>query len=482
MKQSKITQLQADFKQNVPLASNEISKENKVTPTYVTLFFSFDIVNSTQYKTIALHNSISIIRKIFQRIEELLSKNLDIIQYWRTIGDEIIFYLEVYKSSEIVESVEVVFAILNRIQREIHNGEIRLSHYDDDYNYKYPELISIKATAWLAVVSEDGTKNASNIKYNVGYMTNDNRLEFQGYDIDIGFRVAQYTRNRRFALSFELAYLISEYKKYQSNLKFIGYRKMKGVWNQRRYPIIWYHNTCLVKLHDEKDKEENLFVLPDFEESFFYDEDDFCELTKDYKDPDSHFSKREKKKDIPLLLQKIAANLNLEKKIQNIKNEMKDKDSRNRTTALDKRIELHISVIISKENQLLLFKRTQDQTYDFGYAKYPLNKLVNFEFPSILKDVTAKYLSDFGVNISINPNIFKYYNIEKTNKKIIGLRFKGTLDSENENPIHTISHQKYTESQYISLENYKNFSYPTNANEFHEIITSVLKEGQRELQ
>ena len=109
---------------------------NMVTKKYVTLFFSFDIVNSTQYKTIALQNSINIIREIFREIETLMDENIQIMQYWRTIGDEIIFYLEVYKMEEILESIEIVFAILNRVRKDILNEKIKLNCFDTNYRYK----------------------------------------------------------------------------------------------------------------------------------------------------------------------------------------------------------------------------------------------------------------------------------------------------------------------------------------------------------
>ncbi|MBU3841761.1 MAG: hypothetical protein IAA47_01975 [Candidatus Fusobacterium pullicola] len=298
---------------------------NMVTKKYVTLFFSFDIVNSTQYKTIALQNSINIIREIFREIETLMDENIQIMQYWRTIGDEIIFYLEVYKMEEILESIEIVFAILNRVRKDILNEKIKLNCFDTNYRYKYPELISLKATAWLAIVSEND-REAQNVKYKVGYMTNDKRLEFQGYDIDIGFRVAEYTRNRRFALSFELAYLISKYERYKDNLKFIGYRKMKGVWNQRKYPIIWYHNKHLKKLKDEENLDDNDFILEDFNKSFFYDEEEFCELTKEYISLNQEVVDEKNSQEITHLLDKICQNLNLTKKIDEIYKTINEKN------------------------------------------------------------------------------------------------------------------------------------------------------------
>ena len=63
-------------------------------------------------------------------------------------------------------------------------------------------------------------------------------------------------RDGRLALSFELAYLISQRTDTLSYLHIITYRRLKGVWKNKLYPIIWYHDP---KAYLEKYQKEIAF-------------------------------------------------------------------------------------------------------------------------------------------------------------------------------------------------------------------------------
>ncbi|MGL4866379.1 MAG: hypothetical protein ACRC4T_25075 [Cetobacterium sp.] len=453
---------------------NMAGLDNRVNERYVTLFFSFDIVNSTQYKTIALKDSLKIIKKIFDEVEKLVVDNIEGIKYWRTIGDEIIFYLEIYKKNEILDSVEYIFAILNKVRKKILNGEIKIDEIQNKSQYRYPELISIKASAWLALVAEDGEKSL-NIKYKTGYMTNDKRLEFQGHDIDIGFRVSEYTRNRRFALNFELAYLLSKYEVCKDNLKFIGYKKMKGVWNQRKYPIIWYHNKKLKMLKGEEGLSPDSFMIDGFEESFFYDEEDFCELTKEFNELNSNLEPKnyinEKKEDISKLLERICRNVNLINKLKEIESEIDNKDPANRSIVSGVVNEIHITVICKQLDNVILLKRSEEEKYDFGYIKVEIEKIGISDLKNYIE---TSYLEEFGLEVQIDEKIYTTYFVDKGSKRIMGLRFEGELQNQNIED-KNLSHQKYNKIEKINKDNYKNYSY-TEEKELVPLIEKILEQ------
>lgn len=447
-------------------------KNQGVDEKYATLFFSFDIVNSTQYKTIALEDSLKIIKEIFYEIEKLVMENIVGIQYWRTIGDEIIFYLEIYRENEILDSVEYIFTILNRVRQKILKGEIKIDNQlsEQKGKHRYPELISLKASAWLALVGEDKDENL-NIKYKTGYMTNDKRLEFQGHDIDIGFRVSEYTRNRRFALNFELAYLLSKYDECKDNLKLIGFKKMKGVWNQRKYPIVWYHNKKLKKLKGENNLMPNDFMIEGFEESFFYDEDDFCELTKEFNESNTgtlDCKNHVLKEDITILLEKICKNVNLIDRLKNMKEEIKNKKQKNRNIVSGLENEIHISVICkeNKNNEIVILKRRQKNEYDFGYIK--IDKI---EITKLKEHIEERYLDDYGIEVKIDDKIYETYFVDKGIKRIMGLRFEGEVKKVlNEN----LEHRKYSSIIRVNKKNYKSYPY-TEQKELLPLIEKVLK-------
>lgn len=426
---------------------------------YVTLFFSFDIVNSTQYKTIALKDSQQIIKNIFDKLEKLISGNIKHAKYWRTIGDEIIFYLQTSKKDDIKEAVDTIFSILNEMKKQISNCDIKLENSDLE-NYRYPDLISIKGTCWLALVGD--TNNSLNRKYNTGFMLNDNRLEFQGHDIDVGFRVAKYTRKRRLALNFELAYILSEYKSCENKLHFIGYEVLKGVWNSRKYPIIWYHSNELKKLEQVSYEETNDNIIDNFENSFFYDEEDYCELTKNYN------SNIDKFKNIKMrvLLKQICSNLNLTKKIEKIYSELNGKSIPGNDYIEGIKKEIHLVVICYNEekNTIVCFKRKKDDKWDFGCITIDLEN----NDSDLEEKLKEEYLEKFKIIVEVKK-IYRTYYIKKDFKKVVGLRFIGAikdLPKEFSNP-------KYTEYCEVSLENYKDFQYIDQL-EFEDIIFEIL--------
>ena len=67
-------------------------------------------------------------------------------------------------------------------------------------------------------------------------------IEFLGNDIDAGFRIKKETENRRMVISFELAYILAKDTDYLKNIHIITYKTLRGIWQNRLYPIIWYHD------------------------------------------------------------------------------------------------------------------------------------------------------------------------------------------------------------------------------------------------
>lgn len=233
----------------------------------VVLFFSFDVVNSTAYKTANYYGWAHELNQIFRKLREDVLQEIEGSEMWRVLGDEEIFIVKVRDENELRRYVNKVFGIMVSTISELKEQKNDLS---------------LKAAAWIAVVEDIGyiddgnsTKNCcDNIferyKSKEGYEI----FEFLGNDIDTGFRVASQTQDGRLALSFELAYLISQRTDTLSYLHIITYRRLKGVWKNKLYPIIWYHDP---KAYLEKYQKEIAF-----EDSFTFDACDENELVKEY--------------------------------------------------------------------------------------------------------------------------------------------------------------------------------------------------------
>ena len=260
---------------------NETDKEKKreiivndVSYNYNVLFTSFDIVNSTQYKVQRIE-WLDEITNIFNELQKRIELKISEAQLWRVIGDEIIFIVKVNSISSLSDYVKKVFAI-------IQDMNLRL---DDRLNHNYEKLkninaieIGLQGAIWLAPVTDESKNQKPNapkngnvfIRYNnVGRNPIKYVFEFMGNDIDTGFRIKKFTQKGRLVVSFELACLLAESTIDNSYLHIITFKRLKGVWDNKLYPIIWYHNDSTMQ--SEK-----------FSESFKFDDASENELIKEY--------------------------------------------------------------------------------------------------------------------------------------------------------------------------------------------------------
>ena len=275
--ESSVSENKTKFKKFSSDAQETVNIANAVTKREeLILFVSFDLVNSTKFKSYNYLNWFNVIYEITDTIRKKVKHIDKNFQLWRSIGDEVVFTIVVSSTNKIEKIIQKVFYVLNEIHLSIKDGSI----FKDSKTVKpinvrelrEQNILSIKATAWLALVSND--IDSEDLKYNLRYDYNvaDNVrvVEFQGNDIDIGFRISKkYTNPRRLTLSLELAYILSKSKFVKSKLHIISYDKLKGIWDNRLYPVIWYHDEYIAGCT--------------IENSFFYDEEEQQELVKKYK-------------------------------------------------------------------------------------------------------------------------------------------------------------------------------------------------------
>lgn len=228
---------------------------------------------------------------------------------------------------EIYESVRTVFKILTESVLTLKNGDffdnVSMGELDTENIelMKLQNVISLQGSAWIAIIRDDNSENIEpydNIfeKYKASSEYEIN--EYLGNDIDAGFRVKKYTQDRRLAVSFELACILAERTAYLSNLNIITYKKLKGIWNESLYPIIWFHDARIsngIK----------------FSDSFYYDEYEKSELAREYFDNRLNWDKDQHKQamfaDVNKVLQKIQKDRGLVEKITCIKEQISSSDS-----------------------------------------------------------------------------------------------------------------------------------------------------------
>lgn len=246
------------------------------------LFFSFDIVNSTQYKSVTTKWPI-ILKNLLDAIKNQISSStlFSNCSLWRVIGDELIFIVPVYGEEELLEIVNGIFRIEQFISSDLKSGiffdkiNSQIIDRDEIEILKAQNLLSVKVTAWIASVRKNDSSNPyDNIStiYSPSTLNGTSIVEYLGKDIDTGFRLKEYSYRNQMAVSIELAYLLSKHESILSCLHIMEYVSLKGVWNNDLYPIVWFYK--------ETDSE-----LPDqisFDNSFRYNDINQNEIIKAY--------------------------------------------------------------------------------------------------------------------------------------------------------------------------------------------------------
>lgn len=445
---------------------DEVLKPNreKESSESVELFFSFDIVNSSQYKGIDSNGWQIVLTAILNTIQKKVTKDIPTAQLWRVLGDEILFFLTVRSEEEIYEAVNSINYILLSIKngidskelfKVVNNNEIEKNRVDCQ------SVLGIQAAAWLAIVRTGDCREVKPYENVLWKYTLDSPQEeikdFLGVDIDIGFRLKKETDERRFVISVELATILSKSTYYLKNLNIITYKKLKGVWNGRLYPIIWYH--------DEKLSEVSL------EESFYYDEVEQSTLAKEYftnrqnnvLDPKSKMYA-----DVHAALNKIIKDQKLTSKIENINEIIKQTECDKRIVENEfnnKFLEFHCAAVCCNvETKSILIVKRLDRNlntnkWEFGCAHANVDK-------DLIESIKEDYKHDFGIDIEVimktnrrdgEPLPIALYQIVKSNQLQKGVIVVAKVLNSGKLEDTIKANKKHSGYRWIKEEDLQNF-------------------------
>lgn len=425
--------------------SNVVNQEQE-HPSTLFLFFSFDIVNSTAYKAMTYYWSIVMtalleeIRNKVYRIDDWSAARL-----WRVIGDEIIFFIPVTNNVFLKTYVKSVAEITQRVVNSLKDGTFFKGI--ENQNLKSLDIqklsiqtpLSVKTAMWVAAINQKckNTFDCIEVHYSAS-STNQSILEFLGSDIDAGFRLKQYTQDRRVVISFELACLLGEDE--YTKLNIIGYVRLKGVWNEDPYPIIWYH--------DSAEKVE-------FSESFRYDEADNNPIVAHYfsrikgnenilnnkflEQDEYNFS--EDMYDAKHALPKIKEDKNLKGKIEYLESLYQEKMRVLYQNQFENPLELHCAVVccdLNKKEVMIVHRGEGQKNYpgkwEFGCAKAkssdPLKKTIE-EYYRETYAVDVELVCDQSRKDS-QPKPLAVYEIEGTEIFKKGIIFAGRVKKRDE--------------------------------------------------
>lgn len=373
----------------------------------VVLFFSFDIVNSTAYKTVNYYGWAQVLNLLFKVLREDVRNQIKGAEMWRVLGDEAIFIVKIRDDDELREYINRIFTIMVSTIYKLKSGEF--FSFDNNFNLmKLQNILSIKTAAWIAAVNNVGDisdkeihlEDVDNIFERYHSQEGYEIFEFLGNDIDTGFRIATQTQDGRMVLSYELAYLVSQKTETLSYLNIVTYKKLKGVWKEKLYPIIWYHNPkAYLNLYQRE--------IP-FQDSFTFDACAESSLIKEYYDNREQRIAAKEIRDGKMFsdpyyaLNKIMQDRGLTEKIECLQQLIKE-SIHDQTRYIDmEKLQVHcVAVCFTIDSadkiKILIAKRQVNREklcgkWEFGCAKAVINK-------SIAQRIKEEYKQDFSIDI-----------------------------------------------------------------------------------
>lgn len=453
--------------QNGKERNNTVEKCNDIAcVNRVILFFSFDVVNSTKYKSINYYGWSYVLNKIFETLRIKVCDKIQNAELWRVLGDEIIFIVQINTLDALYEYVDNIYSVLVENVEMIDNGCLfdEIEYLEESVRgvLKGQNIISLQASAWIGVVT-DGRKirdksyrgEVDNVLDIFEEKNQGKFYEFIGSDIDAGFRIKKFTRSKRLVLSFELANLISKKEELCDNIYIITYKSLKGIWQERLYPIIWYYNR---KMNANRT----------LGSSFPYDLRDEDNLYKEYfqnRSENGAILERNMFVKVQMAFERLIRDQNLTDKVLRIENEIKN-SSKYMSVLGNPLLELHCVAVCIKcdTKEIFIAKRAAREMnagcWEFGCAKANPQQ-------DIIASIQDEYQRDFGLDIRLVldsgrkeklPTPIAIYQIQKGESLHKGIIFIAEIVQDTDIHLNPQKHSKY---RYIKEEEIEKFSDKT---------------------
>ena len=378
----------------------------------VYVFTSIDLVNSTIFKKECQSWPI-IFKGFFDIVKcEFETRKLE-AELWKTAGDEILFHEEITDISSLLRYPSDIFLLMSICQNNLWKN------WSETSNKLY-----LKATVWCALVKDENDENQD-----IGNIITSNytaSFDFFGEDIDQGFRLSKYTSQTKLIVDAKLAYLMNSNENIintecdyivKERVKIVGYRKLKGIWDNRIYPIIWYHK--------EWSSPEKMYLYDEFETN---------SIVQDLKQNEYATEDLD-------TINKIIDELGLCDSCERIVETLNNAKSQNKLSKHNNSnlLEIHFATVCIRtdKKEALIVKRAVGREllpslWEFGCAKGNKNW-------SIGRSIKDEYKDDFGIDIDVivdektkenDPIPITTYEIKKNRKFYKGIIFVAKIISE----------------------------------------------------
>lgn len=398
--------------------------ENVALERGIFLFLSFDLVDSTIFKTEhpALWSCVftSFYNQILEDmgVEEYKTPNSEpddedcVRRLWKLIGDEVLIYVQINQANQLYRQISsvsktldgIMNKIANRVESEFNHTQRQCFAHCRDIKNVILSMLGIKTTVWIAKCEESNNQNASNIIYcPITTSVSEKRIDFLGREIDEGFRIAKYAAKNKIIVSPLLAWLIWKYaqrdhdqeKIIDSNFRIISFISMKGVWSGRKVPILMYHQEF-----------EKFIDILEYDE---LDSDTYANVKEvGYKE----FNKEERFqiKQVDSILKNVHRWEEAEEIYEELCN---DADIQISSNSIRVKQEFHIACMVFGNEDKILIHVDPVRGYEFGCIK-KIYKIGKRTWKEICEDgYKEKY--DLEIKVSESPVPVATYYYEKSN-------------------------------------------------------------------
>ncbi len=463
------------------------------------IFYSFDMVNSTQFKTRYPQKWPRLTSGFFEIVERLMADNFIELpkgvtaKRWKYAGDEVLFYQKVTRAEDCDHALPIARKVLDDAIREIQIKDIAA------------ELLSIKGAVWCArtvrykaAAGETNDENETgtgkfkefegecrNIVVEYDAENRSQNIDFLGPEVDAGFRVAKLATRGRLLVSADLAYLYwkrrelkdakgrnvmdnihHDYPHYgiedkpNDLMKVVAYEKLKGVWDGRSYPIVWFEK--------EWSKER-------IEETFDYDDSIESPFLKQASQIDQHLGIE--------TLELVYKNRGQLGRMGEFVEAINALDDINEEAVQPKirRAELHCApIIISPELKILVAKRPAEKKFLPNCWEFGCGQLDDGQ--SIEECLKQTCLEDFGMEIDearspIPLTTFSFTrDSEMPDKRVPGLTF-GVFCKPGQTP----KRKKHAQLEWVDADNLNGISADQRVKDFDYVVTLAIKRAQEQI-
>lgn len=110
-------------KQTALEVKSDSTEPDEVILDSAVLFFSYDIVNSSAYKTINYYGWSIVLHEIIRKLRDKVKEKITRAEVWRVFGDEVVFIVTICDNDSVFEYIDSIYDILISFCNSMDDGK-----------------------------------------------------------------------------------------------------------------------------------------------------------------------------------------------------------------------------------------------------------------------------------------------------------------------------------------------------------------------